>query len=64
MSSGRIEVRRLIRAPVERIFAAWTQPDQLRSWWGPPGVRCVEVSVDLSIGGAYRIVNELPNGAA
>ena len=63
MKSERLEVRRLIRAPGERIFAAWTQPDQLRRWWGPPGVRCVDASVNLSVGGAYRIVNELPDGS-
>ena len=63
MSSERIEVRRVIRAPVERIFAAWTQPVQLRTWWGPRGVRCVDASVDLRVGGAYRIVNELPDGS-
>jgi uncharacterized protein YndB with AHSA1/START domain len=63
MSSERIEVRRLIRAPAERIFAAWTQPNQLRTWWGPPGVRCLEASVDLSVGGTYRIVNELSDGS-
>ncbi len=63
MSSERIEIRRVIRAPAERIFAAWTQPDQLRTWWGPPGVRCVDATVDLRVGGSYRIVNELPDGS-
>lgn len=62
MSSERLETRRVIRASAERIFEAWTRPDQLREWWGPQGVRCVEASVDLRVGGAYRIVNELPGG--
>jgi|SRR5208283_200982 len=63
MSLERIEVKRVIRATAERIFTALTQPDQLRTWWGPPGVRCVEASTDLRVGGLYRIVNELPDGS-
>ncbi|QQR86330.1 MAG: SRPBCC domain-containing protein [Flavobacteriales bacterium] len=28
---------RLIHAPRERVFAAWTDPEQLARWWGPQG---------------------------
>ena len=56
-------VRRLIAASPERLFAAWTEPDQLLAWWGPGPVRCVGADVDLRIGGRYRIGNRLPEGA-
>jgi uncharacterized protein YndB with AHSA1/START domain len=55
-------VRRTIRATPERLFAAWTQPAQLRRWWGPEGVRCVGAEVDLRVGGRYRIDNAFPDG--
>ena len=55
-------VRRVIRATRERLFDAWTQPDHLMQWWGPPGVNCPGADVDLRIGGIYRIANQLPNG--
>ena len=55
-------VRRMIAAPPERLFAAWTVPEHLRAWWGPAGVRCIGAEIDLRIGGAYRIGNELPDG--
>jgi uncharacterized protein YndB with AHSA1/START domain len=55
-------VRRTIRATPGRLFAAWTEPAQLRRWWGPEGVRCVRAEVDLRVGGQYRIDNELPGG--
>ena len=54
-------VRRTIRAPAERVFAAWTQPEQLRRWWGPRPVTCAEAEVDLRVGGEYRIGNLLPD---
>jgi len=54
--------RRFIRASAERVFAAWTEPDHLRQWWGPRPVTCCEASVDLRVGGGYRIGNLLPDG--
>jgi len=61
-SSLTLIVRRTIRASAEKLFAAWTEPSQLKSWWGPQGVRCIDVQVDLRVGGSYRIGNELPDG--
>ncbi len=55
-------VRKTIPATPERLFAAWTEPDQLRKWWGPEGVQCIDPEVDLRVGGSYRIGNRLPDG--
>ncbi|MEM9193576.1 MAG: SRPBCC domain-containing protein [Myxococcota bacterium] len=57
-----LTVRRQIPAKAELLFAAWTEPEQLRHWWGPPGVVCHTAEVDLRVGGAYRLGNRLPNG--
>jgi uncharacterized protein YndB with AHSA1/START domain len=54
-------VRRMIRASPQRLFAAWTEPDQLRAWWGPEGVVCIAAEVDLRPAGHYRIGNKLPD---
>ena len=53
-------VRRTIRASAERLFAAWTQPDQITTWWGPKGITCPQAEVDLRVGGTYRIANAQP----
>ena len=57
----RLIVRRLIRATPERLFRAWTAPDQLLQWWGPEGVVCTQADVDLRVGGRYRIANQMRN---
>jgi uncharacterized protein YndB with AHSA1/START domain len=56
-------VRRTIRATPERLFDAWTTPEQLVEWWGPDGVTCIAPLVDLRVGGGYRIGNRLPDGS-
>lgn len=55
-------VRRRIPAPPADVFAAWTDPDKLRLWWGPPGVACTHAEVDLRVGGIFRLGNQLPTG--
>ena len=55
-------VRRLIHASAERLFEAWTEPNQLRHWFGPRGVRCADAKVDLRVGGQYRLVNVFSDG--
>ncbi|HEX2689442.1 MAG TPA: SRPBCC domain-containing protein [Kofleriaceae bacterium] len=57
-----LTVRRVIAAHPTKLFEAWTTPALLRAWWGPRNVRCIEADVDLRVGGAYRIGNQLPDG--
>jgi uncharacterized protein YndB with AHSA1/START domain len=55
-------VRKTIRATPERLFDAWTRPEELKKWWGPQSVTCIDAAVDLTVGGGYRIANQFPNG--
>jgi len=55
-------VRRRINAPAERLFAYWTEPVHLMHWWGPTGVTCESATLELRVGGGYRIGNRFPDG--
>jgi len=54
--ADRVHIARMIDAPREEVFRAWTDPDQLRRWWGPGEFTCPEAEVDLRPGGRYRLV--------
>jgi uncharacterized protein YndB with AHSA1/START domain len=58
-----LSISRVIRAPREKVFAAWTEPEALKRWWGPGPVSCPEAHVDLREGGAYRLANLLVDGS-
>lgn len=58
-----LKLSRVIRAPREKVFAAWTKPELLVQWWGPGLVTCPEAQVDLREGGEYRIANLHPDGS-
>lgn len=48
-------VTRIIDAPRERVFKAWTDPDELAEWWGPAGFSTPRssVSIDARAGGKW-----------
>ncbi|MBX2839624.1 MAG: SRPBCC domain-containing protein [Gammaproteobacteria bacterium] len=58
-----LQVRRFVPASPDCVFRAWTDPEELKKWWGPKGVNCQSVIIDLRVGGQYRIANELPDGS-
>jgi uncharacterized protein YndB with AHSA1/START domain len=63
MKALTLVVRRTFRASPRRLFAAWTEPEQLRRWWGPANVNCAAAEVDLRVGGRYRLGNQFPDGS-
>jgi uncharacterized protein YndB with AHSA1/START domain len=53
-------VERTLKASPERVFDAFTDPDQLKEWWWPHGFTCPAAEVDLRVGGTYRLAMEWP----
>jgi uncharacterized protein YndB with AHSA1/START domain len=60
----RLRVSQTIRATPERLFRAWTDPEQLARWWrmDTPGWTFAGASMDLRVGGAYRFSMTAPDG--
>ena len=55
MSECSVRVRRVIKAPCHRCFAAWANPDQMVHWFAPGGLTAPEIVADVRVGGAYCI---------
>lgn len=53
-----LDFERRYTAPVEAVWQAWTDPDQLRQWWGPEKTSIPECEVELRVGGTIRVVTE------
>jgi uncharacterized protein YndB with AHSA1/START domain len=51
----KLSVTRVIKAPVDLVFRAWTEPEQLRQWFSPDEVECRNLTADIKTGGAFRI---------
>jgi uncharacterized protein YndB with AHSA1/START domain len=59
-------ITRIFEAPRERVFRAWTDPDQVAAWYGPehfdtPRER---IRIDLRVGGRYELTMVQRGGGA
>ncbi len=63
-STDAVRITRIIDAPREEVFRAWTDPEQIRRWWGPGEFTCPEAEVDLRPGGRYQLAMQPTEGEA
>ena len=57
-----LEISRIIDAPRELVFKAWTDPEEIARWWGPRGFTTTSLTMDVRPGGAYRAGMRSPEG--
>ena len=57
-----IVITRLINAPRELVFDAWTDPEQVGQWWGPSGFTTTTHKMEVKPGGVWRFVMHGPDG--
>lgn len=51
-----LRIERVLEAPPERIYAAWTDPAVLRRWWAAqPDWTAADATTDVRVGGRYRL---------
>jgi uncharacterized protein YndB with AHSA1/START domain len=58
MTSARpsLTLVRRFKAPPSRVYAAWTEPEQIVRWWGPDAGPVVSAEADVRPGGRFRVV--------
>lgn len=57
-----LTVSRHIRAPRERVFDAFVDPEQMQRWMCPRGMSVAALSVDARVGGRYRLTMRSRDG--
>jgi uncharacterized protein YndB with AHSA1/START domain len=60
---GVVRLVRTMPAPPTVVYRAFLDPDRLRLWFGPAGVRVLDVEVDPRPGGAHRTTLTGPDGS-
>jgi uncharacterized protein YndB with AHSA1/START domain len=56
------EITKQVEAPIDDVFRAFTDADQLTGWWGPEGFHVSDVTSDARSGGDLRLVMSGPDG--
>lgn len=61
-SDRELVLARLIDAPREKVFRAWTDPEILKQWFCPAPWKVTFAEIDVRTGGASKIVMQGPEG--
>ena len=56
-SDMEIVITRVVEAPIEQVFDAWTKPEEVAQWWDPTGTPLTSCEIDLRPGGSFTFVN-------
>jgi uncharacterized protein YndB with AHSA1/START domain len=59
-----ITITRVFDAPREAVWKAWTEPEELAQWWGPPGwsTPLEGITMDVRPGGTFRLTGVSEDG--
>ena len=52
---GTVRLHRVLAAPPERVYRAFTEADALAAWLPPDGFVCTVHAMDARVGGAFRM---------
>ena len=61
-SDREIVMTRTFDAPRELVWEALSKAEHMREWWGPRGFTMPVCEMDFRVGGAYRFVQQGPDG--
>jgi uncharacterized protein YndB with AHSA1/START domain len=54
-TTGIVRLHRVLRAPPERVFRAFVEPEAMARWIPPYGFTCKVHEMDARVGGGYRM---------
>ena len=57
-----LTLHRVIDAPVEAVYAAWTEPERLRRWLAPGNATVVRAVAEAAVGGTFMVEMRGPDG--
>lgn len=56
-------ITRVFDASKEKVWAAWTTPEEVKKWWGPKDFTCPSAQLDVRVGGKYLVAMRGPAGS-
>jgi uncharacterized protein YndB with AHSA1/START domain len=55
MATSTVKFHRIIKAPVSKVFRAFSSADAMSFWLPPYGFLCTVHEIDFKVGGSYRM---------
>jgi uncharacterized protein YndB with AHSA1/START domain len=61
-NKNEITITRTFDAPREDVWKLWTDPEEVKKWWGPKGFAAPYIKIDFKVGGEYLNCMRSPEG--
>jgi uncharacterized protein YndB with AHSA1/START domain len=61
-NKNELTITRVFDAPREKVWKAWTDPEEVKKWWGPKNFTAPVSKIDLRVGGKYLHCMRGPDG--
>ncbi|HEX2852582.1 MAG TPA: SRPBCC family protein [Opitutaceae bacterium] len=61
-SHRELVLTRILNAPREKVYQAWTDPEIMKQWFAPKPWTTPKVEIDLRVGGSSLVVMRGPDG--
>jgi uncharacterized protein YndB with AHSA1/START domain len=55
MATGTVKLHRVLRAPAERVYRAFLEPDAMAKWLPPNGFTCTVHHMEARVGGTHKM---------
>lgn len=63
MAQKTINITRTFNAPVEKVWKAFTEPEQIKKWWGPKDFTAPAAKLNFTVGGKFQYCMRGPAGS-
>lgn len=54
-----VKIERVFDAPIDAVWAMWTDPEMFKTWYGPMGMSVPVAEMDVRVGGTRKISMEM-----
>jgi len=61
--NNEIVIERVFDAPLEKVWKAWTDPEEIKKWWGPKDFTAPSIKNDVRVGGKAIYCMRGPKGS-
>ncbi len=57
-----VRIKRLLHAPRELVFKAWSSTEHVQRWFAPAGYSVPQANVEMRVGGPFEVLMRAPDG--
>ena len=62
LANRTLTIRKILPAPIKLVWEAWSRPEHVIKWWGPPGMDVKIIEHDFKVGGKWKYSMAMPDG--